>query len=260
MDRRQLVIGATAAALWTPATGALAADKALEAAVKSASRTPANVARDPFRHPVESLTFWGLKPGMTVVEIDPGKAGYWKEILEPYLAATKGKYIAASAPYFAPAGQVTAFGVNSPPIGPEGSADLVLTARNIHNFMWEAGLLEKAMKDFHHVLKKKGILAIEEHRADPKPQVDTGPRRASNGYVAVANVVEAATKAGFKLDAKSEINANPKDTKDHPFGVWTLPPTLQAPRSGQAPPPGYDKAKFAAIGESDRMTLRFRKG
>ena len=259
MDRRQVVLGVSAAGLMVPTTAAWAADKALEAAVKSASRTPANSVRDPYRHPIETLTFWRLKPGMTVVEIDPGKAGYWKEILEPYLAATKGKYVAAAAPYFAPAGQVTTFGVNSPPIGPAGSADLVLTARNIHNFMWEAGLLEKALKDFHDVLKPKGILAIEEHRADPKPQVDSGPRRASNGYVAVANVVDAATKAGFKLDAKSEINANPKDTKDHPFGVWTLPPTRQGPRAGQTPPPGYDRARLDAIGESDRMTLRFRK-
>jgi predicted methyltransferase len=216
--------------------------------------------RDPFRHPVESLTFWGLKPGMTIVEVDPGKAGYWREILEPYAQATKGRYIAAAAPYFASAqGAVTTLGVDSPPIAPAGSADFVLTARNIHNLMWEKGLLDKALKDFHDVLKPKGILAIEEHRADPKPQVDSGPRPASNGYVATDNVIAAVTKAGFKLDARSEVNANPKDSKDHPFGVWTLPPTRQGPRNGQAPPPGYDRAKYDAIGESDRMTLRFRK-
>ncbi|HZZ30719.1 MAG TPA: methyltransferase, partial [Phenylobacterium sp.] len=215
--------------------------------------------RDPFRHPVESLTFWGLKPGMTIIEVDPGVAGYWNEILTAYATATGGRYIAASAPYFAGGRSVEALSLTSPPIAPPGTADFVLTARNIHNMMWEPGLLAKALKDFHDVLKPNGILAIEEHRADPKPQVDTGSRPASNGYVAVANVVAAARQAGFRLDGQSEVNANPKDSKDHPFGVWTLPPTRQSSARGQPTPPDFDRARYDGIGESDRMTLRFRK-
>jgi predicted methyltransferase len=259
MDRRQLCLGISLAALaGLPGLAQANPGPALKAAVDSSSRTSANAARDPYRHPIESLTFWGLKPGMTVVEIDPGKAGYWNEILVAYAAATGGRYIADSAPYFAGKGPVMPLSLTSGPIGPANSADLVLTARNIHNMMWEPGLLEKALNDFHAVLKPGGILAIEEHRADPRAEVTT-PREAADGYVNVATVVAAARKAGFKLDAQSEINANPKDTKDYPFGVWTLPPVRQSSAKGKPSPEGFDRAKYDAIGESDRMTLRFRK-
>ena len=251
MNRRQLALGISTLALASGLPGlSLAADAALAAAVANASRTPANRVRDAARHPIESLTFWGLKPGMTVVEIDPGAAGYWTEILAPYAQATGGHYVPSDLH----------LSLTSPALAPAATADLVLTARNIHNMMWVPGLLEKALKDFHDVLKPGGILAIEEHRADPTPQNDTPTRPASTGYVAVANVVAAAQKAGFKLDGQSEINANPKDTKDHPFGVWTLPPSRQSsPGKGQPSPEGFDRAKYDAIGESDRMTLRFRK-
>ena len=260
MNRRQFSAGVSLLAIAAAPRIALAQPgPALRAAVDGAGRTPANKARDPFRHPVESLTFWGLKPGMTIVEIDPGAAGYWNEILVAYAAATGGHYIATAAPHFAGAGPVEQLSLTSGPIAAAGSVDLVLTARNIHNMMWEPGLLAKALKDFHDALKPNGILAVEEHRADPTPQVDTPTRPASTGYVTVAHVVDAARQAGFRLEAQSEINANPKDAKDYPFGVWTLPPVRQSSARNQPSPPGFDRAKYDAIGESDRMTLRFRK-
>jgi predicted methyltransferase len=259
MNRRQFTAAASLLVIATAPRIALAQPgPALKAAIEGPGRTPANKVRDPFRHPAESLTFWGLRPGMTVVEIDPGAAGYWTEILVAYAAATGGRYIAAAAPHFAGQGPVETLSLTSGPIAPAGSADLVLTARNIHNMMWEPGLLDKALGDIRAALKPNGILAIEEHRADPTAEVDT-PRPAATGYVTVANVVAAARKAGFRLDAQSEINANPKDTKDYPFGVWTLPPVRQSSARNQPSPPGFDRAKFDAIGESDRMTLRFRK-
>ena len=147
------------------------------------------------------------------------------------------------------------FGPNSGPLGAAGSADMVITARNIHNWAPNPPMLEKVMKDFHAVLKPGGVLAVEEHRKDPKPEAPNW----SDGYMSEATVIAAAEKAGFKLAARSEVNANPKDTKDHPFGVWTLPPTRQSAARGQPADPAFDRAKYDAIGESDRMTLRFVK-
>ena len=121
--------------------------------------------------------------------------------------------------------------------------------------MWVPGMAEKSMRDFFAVLKPGGILALEEHRADPRAQVP----EARDGYVATATVVNLARKAGFVLEASSEINANPRDTKDHPFGVWTLPPIRRDAAPGQPPDPNFDHTKYDAIGESDRMTLRFVK-
>ncbi len=246
---------------------ALAADAALAAAIAAPSRSPANAQRDGARHPFESLIFWGLKPGKTVVEVAPGVGGYWFEILAPYARATGGRYIAAirdidlkdRAKYTA--GDLyanvsfTVFGPASGPLGPANSADLVLTARNIHNWMWVPGMAEKSMQDFFAVLKPGGILAVEEHRADPRAQIPD----ARDGYVATATVVNLAKKAGFVLAASSEINANPRDTKDHPFGVWTLPPIRNTAPTGQPPNPAFDRSRYDAIGESDRMTLRFMK-
>ena len=265
LHRRSILLaaGATAAAASPLAALAQGRDAALAAAIAGAARTPANKVRDPFRHPAESLSFWGLKPGMTVLEINPGGGGYWTEILAPYLKATGGHYIATGArpERFADEavfGKTTwvPFNAQSGPLAPAGSVDLVITARNIHNWMWSAGMLDKAFKDFHAALKPGGLLGVEEHRAEPKPMVP----EARNGYVAQAHVIAEAQKFGFKLDATSEINANPKDDKDHPFGVWTLPPNRRSSAGQNQPSPaGFDRAAFDAIGESDRMTLRFKK-
>ena len=151
--------------------------------------------------------------------------------------------------------EVTAFGPSSGPVAPDGSADLVLFLRNLHNWM-AAGIADKAFKAAFAALKPGGVLGIEEHRAAPGTVQDV---LAADGYVQTAFALQLAQEAGFKLAAQSEINANPKDTKDHPFGVWTLPPNrLSAPR-GQPPKPGFDHSKYDAIGESDRMTLKLVK-
>ena len=243
---------------------ASAADSVLTAKVGGAQRSADSKARDTARHPVQTLEFWGVKPGQTIIEVSPG-GGYWSEILAPYAKNTGGHYIAATgkpdqklpdrfndkAAY----GDVhyTVFSNTSGPMGPANSADLVITARNIHDWLWTPGMAEKSMRDFYAVLKPGGILAVEDHRADPRPQKGD----ARDGYVATSTIVGLAEKAGFKLDAKSEINANAKDTKDHPFGVWTLPPVRRSAESGDNPK--FDHSKYDAIGESDRMTLRFRK-
>jgi predicted methyltransferase len=275
--RRHLLLLA-AAALCLHAAPAVAADAALKTAIASPDRTPASVARDGARHPYESLVFWGLKPKQTVVEVSPG-GGYWTEILAPYAKATGGTYVAGVADLANPkisegakkgraafetrfadpakygTVQFANFGPVAGPLGAPGSADLVITARNVHNWTGQPGVADKIFADFFAVLKPGGLLGVEDHRAEPKSETDKG----ADGYLATATVVALAEKAGFKLDARSEINANPKDTKDHPFGVWTLPPVRQSAPSGQPADPAFDHAKYDAIGESDRMTLRFRK-
>ena len=242
------------------------ADPALKAAVDSAARPETDRARDLSRHPEKSLMFWGLKPGMTVVDLQPG-GGYWTQILAPYALATHGRYIAAGsersrsafATKFADKaryGEIAyvGFGADTPPFAPPASVDFVLTSRELHNWI-DGGYLDRGLAQAYAALKPGGVLAVEEHRADPKPQLP----KASNGYVSTDTVTAAAAKAGFKLDGASEINANPKDTKDYPFGVWTLPPTRQSTADGKTTNPAFDHAKYDAIGESDRMTLRFRK-
>lgn len=242
------------------------ADAGLKAAIANPARAAANSVRDGHRHPAETLAFFGVKPNMTVIEIAPG-AGYYAEILGPYLTAGGGKYIGTGNQIASLSDQTkwgvqtyVPFNATSGALGAPGSADMVLTFRNIHNWMWQPGFLDKAMGDFAAVLKPGGVLGVVEHRADPRPETVAGGRSASDGYVAKATIVAAATKAGLVLDGESEINANPKDTKDHPFGVWTLPPnSMVAPRGGGAAPEGFDPAKYKAIGESDRHTLKFRK-
>ena len=240
-------------------------DAALASVVAGSWRAETNRARDPHRHPAESLTFWGVRPGATIVEISPG-GGYWTEIVAPYAKATKGRYIAAVSERGTPAFKTkyadaavygpieTVVFSKTTNLGAPATADVVFTARNIHSFMGQDNL-DKVMADAFAVLKPGGILGVEEHRADPRPMV----AGAKDGYVSEAHVIAAAERAGFKLDARSDINANPKDTKDHPFGVWTLPPTKQTAASGQPADPKFDRTKYDAIGESDRMTLRFRK-
>lgn len=276
--RRALATLVPSLVLLVLAAPAAAADKALDAAIAGPQRAAVHVARDPARHPAETLAFWGVKPGQKTLEISPG-SGYWTEILAPYAKATGGAYSAgvsdlsnpklsegarkgraafeakyADQAVFGPISYVN-FGPVSGPLGAPNSLDLVITARNIHNWLWTPGVLDKAMGDFFAVLKPGGVLAVEEHRADPRPQVAD----AKDGYVATSVVIAAAQKAGFKLAAQSEVNANPKDTKDHPFGVWTLPPSRQSSANGQPTDPAFDRAKYDAIGESDRMTLRFVK-
>jgi predicted methyltransferase len=272
---RSFLVAAVVAAVAAPA---VAADAQLQAAVAGAQRSEAHKARDAARHPVETLTFWGLKPKQTVIELQPG-SGYWTEILAPYAKATGGTYIATAADLNNPNlsegaktgranfekkyadeakyGKITYanFGPSSGPLAPAGSADMVITARNVHNWATQPGLLDKVLKDAHAALKPGGVLAVEEHRKDPKPEAANW----ADGYMSEKTVIAAAEKAGFKLAAKSEVNANPKDTKDHPFGVWTLPPTRQSAGRGQPADPNFDRTKYDAIGESDRMTLRFVK-
>jgi predicted methyltransferase len=266
MHRRHVLIGATgllAAGLVRPAF-AEAPSSALLDAVASPLRSSSNKMRDAYRHPAETLAFWGVTPNMTVVEVSPA-GGYWTEILAPYLKAGGGRYIAAiggnAASFkskFADASvwgniEITKFFAG--PIAPAGTADMVITARNIHDWVSTPGPLDRALSEFHDALKAGGVLAVEDHRADPQPMRPD----ASDGYVSTEWMVKTVDKAGFRLVARSEINANPKDDKQHPFGVWTLPPTLRSHEKDQPVAADYDKAKYMAIGESDRMTLRFVK-
>ena len=245
---------------------AMSKDKALQDAVAGAWRAPENKARDSQRHPVESLTFWGLKPGMTILEVNPGARGWWTEILAPYAKATGGVYAAAmpntqDANFWKEVadksifGEVKAYTLKGDDFTslPANSADMVLVARAYHNWARQGETTDNFMGAFYNALKPGGILAVEQHRApegsDPK---------AGTGYVPESYVIEAAKKAGFVLDGKSEINANPKDTRDHPFGVWTLPP-IRKSSEGAKVLTDAERARFDAIGESDRMTLRFKK-
>jgi predicted methyltransferase len=254
-----------------PPQGASDDDPALVAVLDGTQRSAANKARDRWRHPLQSLEFWGLAPGLTVIDVDPG-GGYWTEILGPYLSAGGGRYLAAIPDKTAEAAARTAYAAKYAdqavygPIGfiglgpdglaaPEGSADMVLLTRYIHDLITPHGTLDRALISIRAALRPGGVLAVEQHRADPRPMVPD----ATDGYVSEAFVIAAAQKAGLALAARSEINANPKDSKDHPFGVWTLPPTRRSAPQGQPPDPAFDHTKYDAIGESDRMTLRFVK-
>jgi predicted methyltransferase len=257
------------------ASGAGGPAATLEAAVAGDWRTPEDKARDKWRHPAQSLRFWGVKPGATVVEFWPG-AGWYTDIIAPFLTTTGGLLFAADVQSTTPAARamddayrrkiearpdlyakvrITAFGPTSGPIAPAGTADVVLFLRNLHDWM-SGGFAEKAFRDAHQALKAGGVLGVEEHRAPPGGVQDV---LASNGYVQEAYVRQMAKEAGFAFDKVSDVNANPRDDHDHPFGVWTLPPSrLTAPR-GQPPNSKFDHRKYDAIGESDRMTLRFVK-
>lgn len=237
-------------------------DPALEAAIAAPHRSEANRARDKYRNPGQTLAFFGIKPDMHVVELWPG-GGWYTEILAPYLAekgrltvappvarteamakfldadsARYGKVIRANFP--AAEGAV--------PVLP-GSADMVVTFRNVHN--WRFGGVDQAQEAFNQIytmLKPGGVLGVVDHRL---PEAMDSAKEEKSGYMKKSSIVAFATKAGFRLAAESEINANPRDTHDWEKGVWTLPPRLI---NGDV-----DRDKYLAIGESDRMTLKFVK-
>ncbi len=241
----------------------------LEAAAIGAHRSPENQQRNPARHPVETLLFFGLQPDMTVVELWPG-AGWYTEVIAP--AVPQGQLIAASTgPHpedpthyrtrnhealakrlaTEPALATARLGLLVPPdqidLGAPGSADLVVSFRNSHGW-YRSGDAPAIYAAAFEVLKPGGVFGVVQHRAAEGTNPDeTAPK----GYLSEQAVIELVTAAGFVLDARSEINANPNDTRDHPEGVWTLPPSL---RLGDV-----DREKYVAIGESDRMTLKFRK-
>lgn len=244
--------------------------KTLDQAVKSDFRQDKNVSRDKYRHPLETLTFFDIKPSDTVIELWPG-GGWYAEVLAPYLAG-EGQYVAGnfdtnpadekkrkgyratSGKKFeawlkknkAQVGQATTVTFDPPThyvLGRDESVDTVLTFRNLHNWAMK-GYLEPVFESTYKVLKPGGTFGIVEHRG--KAGMD-----AKTGYMDEAQVIALAEKVGFTLVAKSDVNANAKDTKDYPKGVWTLPPRLALE--------DVDKAKYLAIGESDRMTLKFIK-
>lgn len=236
--------------------------------LKAPYRTHANVVRDVYRHPVETLTFFGIKETSTVVEILPGSRGYYLEILAPYLNA-RGVYIAANrdelaAPQYLADHQkflarlkedpevfakvkVTKFNADRHEIAPAGSADFVLTFRNLHNWI-ERNEIDGALRAFHKALKPGGVLGVVDHRGRTDLSQEA---QMKFGYVREDVAIKQIEKAGFKLAGTSQINNNPKDTKDYLDGVWTLPPSF---RLGDK-----DRAKYQAIGESDRFTHRYVK-
>jgi len=239
--------------------------KALEKAVSGEHRTAKNKARDQYRHPIETLNFFGFTPNMTVVEITPG-GGWYTEILAPALKGS-GKLYGAHYPdtgednYYSNSRKELEKKLASDPIfseviltdftprqkselAPQGSADLVLTFRNLHN--WKDAGVEQVFKDAFTALKPGGVLGVVEHRLP----VDVSPEKA-RGYVSEVQTIKQAKAAGFRFAGSSEINANTKDLVIYPKGVWTLPPSLALEDK--------DRAKYLAIGESDRMTLKFVK-
>ncbi|MES2642259.1 MAG: methyltransferase [Myxococcota bacterium] len=258
---------ATPTAASAPTTAA-DTSAALAAVLAGPHRSEANKARDVYRHPAETLAFFGLARDMTVVEIWPG-GGWYTEVLAPVLKE-KGRYYAAgfeadtdsdyrkkslvtfgeklaASPDLYGSVVVTELGAKKLEVAPPGSADLVLTFRNVHNWM-SADFADAAFVAMYAALKPGGVLGVVEHRAGTEAPQDP---KAVSGYVREDHVIAMAEKAGFKLVDRSEINANAKDTRDHPKGVWTLPPALRLE--------GVDREKYVAIGESDRMTLKFVK-
>jgi len=252
---------------------------ALRTAIASPERPAAEIARDRWRHPAETLGFFGIRGNQNVVELWPG-TGWYTAILAP-LVAEKGtltvispevkpeadggagavaelltkKYSERLAASPAVYGKVRAHAIDTATdfsLGPDESADAVVTFRNFHNWV-KAGIAARVLEAAFRVLKPGGVFGVEEHRAAAADATveDVVHKIDETGYVPEAYVIALATKVGFSLDGRSEANANPLDTKDWPKGVWTLPPTLKLG--------DQDRAKYQAIGESDRMTLRFRK-
>ena len=251
-----------------PAGAAEHFDPKLVAAVNSDFRPAADKARDPYRHPLQTLTFFGLKPNMTVVELWPF-GGWYTEILAPYLHDHGTLYAAAMDPQSTDPEdkqynselatmltahpdvygkvQVTVLAAHKMQIAPDGTADMVVTFRNIHNWVW-AGIEKDVLAAAFRALKPGGILGVEEHRNNDPNFV---PKMSGQAYVGEQYAIDLIQSVGFRLAGQSNVNRNPKDTKDYPKGVWTLPPSYA---EGDK-----DRAKYAAIGESDRFTLKFIK-
>jgi len=263
----KLIAALFAFTLMAPAYSAGSApDPALIDAVASPARTAAFRARDAARHPAEELTFFGLEPSMTVVELWPG-GGYWTEILGPYLRDHGRYYVALPPPgnpeedrgvahwrarMAAEADRLgtlheTTLGKGHYDIAPPGSADLVVTFRNLHNWMYD-GYADEALQACFRALKPGGILGVEDHRGPTDRPQDP---RAKDGYVRQDHAIALAKKAGFAFVGSSEIDANPRDTKNWVDGVWTLPPTLSQGAK--------DRARYLAVGEADNFVLKFRK-
>ena len=248
---------------------------AIDSALAGSHRSDANKARDRYRHPKETLAFFGLRPEMTVVEIWPG-GGWYTEVLAPVLRERGKLYVAqyGSKPpfpyqqremdtlaakmranpdlYRAVMPTALNFFTNELMIAPAGSADLVLTFRNVHNWVQEGygppNAAELAFKAMFTALKPGGMLGVVDHRW---PDPATEDARAKSGYISEQRVIALAEAAGFELAGRSDVNRNPLDTHDYPEGVWTLPPDLAL---GER-----DRDKYLAIGESDRFTLKFVK-
>jgi predicted methyltransferase len=260
----------TARAAALPRTDA-ATLAALDQVLAGSHRSEAARARDAYRHPKETLQFFGVRQDMTVMEIWPGAAGWYTEVLAPLLR-DHGRYIAAGwDPKFDNKfvqdgirsfqakldgnadlyGKVEVTALQYPgalaPV-PPNSVDLIVTFRNLHNWLARDEATPAMLKAMYSALKPGGVLGLVDHRADPSAPVDP---HAKLGYVNEQYAIELARSAGFELVASAEINANPKDTRDYEQGVWTLPPTW---RLGDK-----DRERYAAIGESDRFTLKFRK-
>lgn len=241
---------------------AQARDAAIDAAVAAPSRTPANVARDRYRHPAETLAFFGVKGRQTVLEFEP-ESGWYAEILAPLAVTGGGRYIACQPGERFKSFLGNKFAANRAVYGtpkiadwpagaavPSGSVDVVLTFRNIHNHFvgGDSRNLALLFSEFFRILKPGGVLGVVDHRM---PESGDASREGKSGYLMVSTVKRNALATGFVFEASSEVNANPEDTADWPGGVWTLPPTLSLGMK--------DRDKYLAIGESDRMTLRFRK-
>jgi len=245
-------------------------DTKLQQAIAGKHRSAEHKNRDQYRHPLETLNFFEVEPTMSVVEIWPGGKGWYTEILAPYLKDQGALYTAqfsadSGIPYFTKSlekfkqktlaqpeiySKITITTLYPPQlvdIAPENSVDRVLTFRNVHNWM-KSREAENVFKAMLRALKPGGILGVVEHRAPAEREQDL---KAISGYVTEDFVIALAEKAGLKFVAKSEVNANPKDTAEHPNGVWTLLPTLRLN--------DQDREKYMAIGESDRMTLKFIK-
>lgn len=242
----------------------------IDRALTGEHRSDRNIARDRYRHPRETLLFFGLEPQMTVVEITPG-AGWYSEILAPVLSDNGSFYAAiyqvsdgspdiirrldsmyrglmAANPDVYAKVKLSVFDPRAPQFAPAATADQVLTFRNIHNWA-KAGSIDLMIKGFYDALKPGGVLGVVEHRAKPGTSFQ---QQIDSGYMTEQYVIEIAQKGGFKLVGQSEINANPLDTADHPGGVWNLPPNLRNVSDA-------DRPRYLRIGESDRMTLKFIK-